>query len=285
MIKDIIINADDFGMKDSINNEIESMIKQKLISSATIMANGLAFYGVKKIVNENPHISFGIHLNIVEFECLSKDDTFRKFNLVNNNFEFRYQEIFRIKEFTKELKDAIKNEFRIQIEKLKENDIPISHIDGHQHCHGIIELQNIIIELANEFGIRKIRRKFPPKSPLTHLKNKLKISGSTTNKIPKNTTERINKQANIILRAINYFKKHIHYIYWTKVAKKYFIMTDSFCSYSDYIARIEYKNDNSKLVELMCHPGHEEFVLENSLLTKNKLQKLTVFRLVTYNNL
>jgi len=54
----IIINADDFGINDTVTSEIKKMIELKAISSTTIMANGKSLEKVKEIVSEYPEISF-----------------------------------------------------------------------------------------------------------------------------------------------------------------------------------------------------------------------------------
>jgi len=49
----IIINADDFGIGDEVNGEIRMLMERKLISSATILANGPAFQEAARVAHKN----------------------------------------------------------------------------------------------------------------------------------------------------------------------------------------------------------------------------------------
>lgn len=280
----IIINADDLGANDIINAEIEKMIKSGSISSATILANANAFDDVKRIVAAYPHVSFGVHLNLVEFKSLSQSNIFKKYNLTDENQMFVYQEIFKINKFPEELIQAIKTEFREQILKIKNEGIKISHIDGHQHCHAIYHLKDIIKDLGVEFGINKIRRKIPPKSPISHLINFTKrttIKGERVVAIKKSEE----KKKSIVKSFTNYFKKYIHYALWMTEIRRCFIITDSFCSYTDFIKKVENSNVKNDLIELMCHPGLEEFDEETILLKNKQVDKFIKYQLITYNDL
>ncbi len=279
MIK-IIINADDFGANKIINNEIKRFIKNGLISSATIMANGLDFNGVEKIVRLHPEISFGVHLNLVEFSSLTKSAVFRKYGLTDSNDNFVYQKIFDLR-FTDELLHAIKLELRAQIQKVKDAGIPISHFDGHQHCHSIYEIYPIIFQLMKEFKINKIRRKILPVSPFNHLMNffhKMK-SGINTEIVTQYDTKKRNPPKNIF----NYIKRYMQAIIWNIKANKEYKLTDSFYSYEQFCRFVKNKKVINKTIELMCHPGLDEFNIESKSLEKKELNKyLDSYKLISY---
>ena len=241
----IIINADDFGASQVINSEIERIIKLGAISSATILANGRAFDEVKQIVDRYPDVSFGAHLNIVEFDSLTKSEIFKTYNLVDDDYKFVYQAIFKVKHFPNDLKLAIKEEFRQQIEKIISCGIPISHIDGHQHCHAIYPLFDIVKELADEFGISKIRRKMPHLHPIRQMK----------------------------------------YKYWIYKSGKKFCMTDYFFPYSSFVSHQSYKQYAGKKIELMCHPGLSMFDEETRMLEAFLLKEKCDYKLISYKNI
>lgn len=276
----IIINADDLGASKIINSEIEKLIMLGKISSATILSNGPAFNEVKAIVDKYPQISFGVHLNIVEFKSLTNSIVLKKHNLIDDNGNFIYQRIFKIENYTKELLDAIKEEFRIQIKTLISEGINISHIDGHQQCHSIYELYGIIRDLSNEFNIKYIRRKIPPRSLVYHIKSKLKKEKT----LSPSTSEIENNSKTIYFKIYNYITKIFKYILWMYKSKKQFKMTDLFFSYSYFcenVRNIKYKN---KTIELMCHPGLKNYDFETKMIEQGQLIKLIDFSLITYNN-
>lgn len=278
MIK-IIINADDLGANKIINNEIERFIKNGLISSATIMANGLDFNGVEKIVRLHPEISFGAHLNLVEFSSLTKSAVFRKYGLTDSNDNFIYQKIFDLR-FTDELLHAIKLELRAQIQKIKDSGINISHFDGHQHCHSIYEIYPIIIQLTKEFKINKIRRKIPPVSPFKHILNIFynKQSGSNIEVVSQYDNKKKSRKT-----ILNYVKRYVQAVIWNFNASKEFKLTDSFYSYKQFCRLAKNKKVVNKTIELMCHPGLDEFNIESKSLERNELDNyIDSYILISY---
>jgi predicted glycoside hydrolase/deacetylase ChbG (UPF0249 family) len=63
----VIINADDLGLSIATNKAIECAIVKNMISSCTIIANGMAFDDAIRISKQFTNISYGVHLNIIEF--------------------------------------------------------------------------------------------------------------------------------------------------------------------------------------------------------------------------
>ena len=60
MIKKIIINADDFGLSDSVNRAVAASLEKSLISDTTIMANGVCFEEAVALATEK---GFSVEFN------------------------------------------------------------------------------------------------------------------------------------------------------------------------------------------------------------------------------
>ena len=65
--KQLIINADDFGISKSANLAILKAAKDGVLTSASLMANAPAFEDAISILEQLEGISIGVHLNIIEF--------------------------------------------------------------------------------------------------------------------------------------------------------------------------------------------------------------------------
>src|SRR5690349_11238443 len=63
----VIINADDLGMSERVNEAIFDLMAQGRVTSATVMANGPAFRHAISGISRFPACSFGAHLNLTEF--------------------------------------------------------------------------------------------------------------------------------------------------------------------------------------------------------------------------
>ena len=106
----VIINADDFGYSKQVNEAIENAIIAEKISSTTIMANAPFFEEAVAIAHKYDGISYGVHLNLVEFEPLTNREIFTHYNLLDSDGKLIEGEVLCLKEYPDELKQAIKEE-------------------------------------------------------------------------------------------------------------------------------------------------------------------------------
>ena len=51
----------------------------------------------------------------------------------------------------------IEREFNAQLEKVLDCELPISHIDSHQHIHMLPKVFEITARLAEKYGVKQIR--------------------------------------------------------------------------------------------------------------------------------
>ena len=58
----VIINADDLGMSDKVNESVIKMHLKGLVSSTTMIANGPDFEEATNLVKEHPDLGVGAHL-------------------------------------------------------------------------------------------------------------------------------------------------------------------------------------------------------------------------------
>ncbi len=67
----IVVNADDLGMSHEVNEATFDLLSKGRISSATMMANAPATREAATQVSKFPRCSFGVHLNLTQFEPLT----------------------------------------------------------------------------------------------------------------------------------------------------------------------------------------------------------------------
>ena len=64
----VIVNADDLGINHVVNDAIFDLMARSRVTSATLIANGPAIDDAVRGAREFSFVSFGIHLNLAEFE-------------------------------------------------------------------------------------------------------------------------------------------------------------------------------------------------------------------------
>ena len=156
-MKLLIVNADDFGLTESINRGIMVAHRDGILTSASLLANGPAFDQAIASSQQFPQLSVGVHLNISEGSPVSP--AARIPSLVNGRGELHLSPFHlwvRILMGQISLED-IHSECRAQVLKLLDAGLGPSHLDGHLHVHVLPQLSHILIALAREFCIPYVR--------------------------------------------------------------------------------------------------------------------------------
>jgi predicted glycoside hydrolase/deacetylase ChbG (UPF0249 family) len=157
-MKRLIINADDLGADVARNEGIFEAIRAGVVTSATILPNGPALeHALGKIRSGGfEQVSFGVHLNLTEgrplaegLSCLTGPD---------GNF-LRKAAAHRLLMMVDDpaLKSEIARECALQIERLRDAGVGVTHVDGHQHVHVFPPALRIVADAAGGRGIRRMR--------------------------------------------------------------------------------------------------------------------------------
>lgn len=276
-MRKIIINADDLGMSDFVNSQIEECINQGVVTSCTLMANAPAFEGGVYIAQKYPDISVGVHLNLIEFAPLTNVDIFKKHGIVGEDGSF-IEGAIRVMSIDEELKRAIFEEWDAQICKVEDMGIVPSHCDSHEHTHTISALQDILCKVLDKHHINKVRRKSIPSIRLmlrTKKQHIVQYDKSKAMTAPKR---------NIIYRRFLLFEEKIISYRWNKKMGNKYELTNSFYAFRDFSLNrdvLSLGGDNS-VIELMCHPGNIPFQEETNMLMKDRSWLVDRFELSNY---
>ncbi len=157
MVKNIIVNADDFGLKSSVNKAIIESFNNGIINSTTLMANMPGFDEAVELAHKNNIITkTGIHLNLSEgYPLTSNILNTNQFNTANRSDHKVY--IKTLFFLTKKEKKLIFDEFAAQIEKVRNAGIIITHIDTHHHTDDVWSITQIILTLLKTYNIPSMR--------------------------------------------------------------------------------------------------------------------------------
>ncbi len=148
-MKRLIINADDFGYSEEVNQGIIDSHINGVVTSTSIIVNLPGFKSAVKLAKKNKNLDIGIHLNLTEGEPCIKDSALA----VKGNFPGSYKD-FLLHKFPEE---EIEAELEAQISKLEKTGLKISHIDGHQHIHLFPEVFKVVVDLAKKHKIKFVR--------------------------------------------------------------------------------------------------------------------------------
>jgi hopanoid biosynthesis associated protein HpnK len=153
----LIINADDFGMSNEVNEAVIRAYRDGVLTTTSLMVTGQAFDQAVRLAKENPGLGVGIHLVTVVgrsvlamTEIPSLVDQDRNFS---NNPTAAGLKYF----FSPQARAELRKELAAQFAKFHSTGLPLSHIDGHLHLHVHPVIFNEALELGEKYGCRRMR--------------------------------------------------------------------------------------------------------------------------------
>jgi hopanoid biosynthesis associated protein HpnK len=156
-MKELIINADDFGLSTGANRAIIKGWQDGALTSASLMVGGNAFAEAVSLAKENPSLQVGLHLTLVQGRAVRHPGDFP--SLVDNRGYFANDPVYAGMRyfFVRSLRKELHREIEAQILKFKETGLSLSHIDGHLNIHMHPTVFDILLELMPRYGINSFR--------------------------------------------------------------------------------------------------------------------------------
>jgi hopanoid biosynthesis associated protein HpnK len=152
-----IINGDDFGFSDGVNQAIIEAHQQGILTSTSLMVTGDGCSEAVNLAKKNPDLGVGLHLVLCCGKSVLSPSEIP--NLVDEKGFFpnnatraglRYQ-------FNSKAKLELRKEIKAQLTTFQETGLNLSHVDGHLHLHTHPVVLKILTDLAPEFKIKFIR--------------------------------------------------------------------------------------------------------------------------------
>jgi hopanoid biosynthesis associated protein HpnK len=153
----LIINGDDFGYSEAVNRAIMQAHREGVLTSASLMVNERAADDAVRRAKEHPSLAVGLHLVLVlgraalpSAEIPHLVDAAGKFT--NSSFQAGLNYYFN-----PAARRELRREMRAQFDKFIATGLPFSHVDGHTHLHMHPVIFKTLIELCEEYNVRRVR--------------------------------------------------------------------------------------------------------------------------------
>ena len=156
-MKRLIVNADDFGLTDGVNQAIIDAHQVGMLSSTTLLANGEAFEAAVALARQAPRLGVGIHLNLTEGKPVAAASLVP--SLINSRGVFARKPVglWRATLAGRVRAAEIERELHAQMEKVLAARLVPTHLDSHKHVHALPAVGKMSLKLARQYGIRAIR--------------------------------------------------------------------------------------------------------------------------------
>jgi hopanoid biosynthesis associated protein HpnK len=153
----LIVNADDFGISEEVNQAVLRAFKEGVLTSTSLMVTGAAFKQAVDLAKANPGLAIGIHLVTVVGKSVLPHSEIpalvdEQGNFCNNPTlaGLKYY-------FSPQARRELRKELAAQFEKFHATGLPLSHIDGHLHLHVHPVIFRTALDLGAKYGARRMR--------------------------------------------------------------------------------------------------------------------------------
>lgn len=162
-MKQIILNADDFGRHTLINRAVERGIHDGILRSATIMPGGAAFDDAAALARRTPELGVGIHLTLVNGNPVLPPAEIPTLVTEAGVFVDDHTALtVRVLRGAVNLSE-VRAELAAQLRRVEAAGIHPTHADSHQHMHVLPGVIDIALDLCKEAQIPAMRA---PRAPL-----------------------------------------------------------------------------------------------------------------------
>ena len=148
IIKQLVVNADDFGFTRDVNQGIIQAHQRGILTATTLMANGDAFADAARLARENPTLDIGAHLVLIGGRGLAAPQVALPATVT------RLLAAIALKQL------RIHDELAAQVRRILDAGIRLTHLDTHKHTHLAPPVLDAVARIAEEFGIPWVRRPF-----------------------------------------------------------------------------------------------------------------------------
>ena len=157
-MKQLIVNADDFGLHPLINAGIIKGHQEGFITSTSLMPSAPCWQEAVRLAKENPRLCIGVHLTLVGGvpSVLPKE---KVSSLLDDDGLFLPDYVAFAKRYYGGAvkRSELEAELRAQLERALSCGVNITHIDSHQHTHVLPGINSLVLKLSNEYNIIRVR--------------------------------------------------------------------------------------------------------------------------------
>jgi predicted glycoside hydrolase/deacetylase ChbG (UPF0249 family) len=140
-VKQLVVNADDFGFTRDVNAGIIEAHRNGILTATTLMATGSAFDDAVRLARETPSLDIGCHLVLVGAP----------------GFPPTVAQLLRAIALRR---IRIHDELVKQVRRIIDAGIRPTHLDTHKHTHLLPPVLDAVARISEEFRIPWVRRPF-----------------------------------------------------------------------------------------------------------------------------
>ena len=161
-LRRLIVNADDFGRSTAINAAVVRAHREGILTTTSLMVNEPACAEAVALAKENPKLGVGLHLTLLCGHSALPAEKIPE--LVDANGRFAESPVIAGMRyfFNRRLRASLVAEMAAQFERFHATGLRLDHVNGHLNLHLHPTIFDLLMEHAEEWGIRHFRLTFDP---------------------------------------------------------------------------------------------------------------------------
>lgn len=165
-MKQLIVTADDFGLCAEVNQAVIEAHTKGILTAASLMVAAPAAKEAVVMAKSHPTLKVGLHFVCVDGFGLTLKKPFSS-HLVWAGVKYFFSPVWR---------GRLQTELETQMEAFLKTGFVCDHLDAHNHFHLHPVVREIVLSLACEYNIHKVR--WPAPAPWSGaLKKRLDRAG------------------------------------------------------------------------------------------------------------
>ena len=153
----LIVNADDFGSSEAVNEAVVRAYTEGVLTSCSLMVTGAAFEHAVRLAHAHPGLAVGLHLVTVMGRAVLSPAEIPTLVDEAGCFSSNPAAAGCKYYFSSQARRELRHELAAQFQKFSTTGLQLSHIDGHLHLHVHPVIFHIALELGAWYGVRCMR--------------------------------------------------------------------------------------------------------------------------------
>lgn len=153
----LIVTCDDCGLSQGIDQSTAGLFERGMVSSGSVMTNFQNVQQSFELFSRYPNLELGVHLNLTDGSPIT--ELAKRSDLVNSKGWFRNRFVLFARSvfLSSDIREAMEEEMRAQIEVFLQAGLQPAHLTTHIHFHVFPAVREIVYQLAEEYRVQWVR--------------------------------------------------------------------------------------------------------------------------------